>query len=81
MSYIIFAETYFYAIRKKENKKGFLFPKIIKNIKSTYQPVLEYLLICICYLVIIIFFDGFGYVSYASDICYYSLDIYNGIVK
>ena len=68
MSYIIFAETYFYAIRKKENKKGFLFPKIIKNIKSTYQPVLEYLLICICYLVIIIFFDGFGYVSYASEI-------------
>lgn len=68
MSYIIFAETYFYAIRKKENKKGFLFPKIIKNIKSTYQPVLEYLLICICYLVIIIFFDGFGYVSYASVI-------------
>ena len=68
MSYIIFAETYFYAIRKKENKKGFLFPKIIKNIKSTYQPVLEYLLICICYLVIIIFFDGFGYVSYASII-------------
>ena len=41
---------------------------IIKNIKSTYQPVLEYLLICICYLVIIIFFDGFGYVSYASEI-------------
>lgn len=68
MSYIIFAETYFYAIRKKENKKGFLFPKIIKNIKSTYQPVLESLLICICYLVIIIFFDGFGYVSYASEI-------------
>lgn len=68
MSYIIFAETYFYAIRKKENKKGFLFPKIIKNIKSTYQPVLEYLLICICYLVIIIFFEGFGYVSYASEI-------------
>ena len=68
MSYIIFAETYFYAIRKKENKKGFLFPKIIKNIKSTYQPVLEYLLICICYLVIIIFFDGFDYVSYASEI-------------
>ena len=68
MSYIIFAETYFYAIRKKENKKGFLFPKIIKNIKSTYQPVLEYLLICLCYLVIIIFFDGFGYVSYASEI-------------
>ena len=68
MSYIIFAETYFYAIRKKENKKGFLFPKIIKNIKSTYQPVLEYLLICICYLVIIIFFYGFGYVSYASEI-------------
>lgn len=68
MSYIIFAETYFYAIRKKENKKGFLFPKIIKNIKGTYQPVLEYLLICICYLVIIIFFDGFGYVSYASEI-------------
>lgn len=68
MSYIIFAETYFYAIRKKENKKGFLFPKIIKNIKSTYQSVLEYLLICICYLVIIIFFDGFGYVSYASEI-------------
>lgn len=68
MSYIIFAETYFYAIRKKENKKGFLFPKIIKNIKSTYQPVLEYLLICICYLVIIIFFDSFGYVSYASEI-------------
>lgn len=68
MSYIIFAETYFYAIRKKENKKGFLFPKIIKNIKSTYQPVLEYLLICICYLVIIIFFDGFSYVSYASEI-------------
>lgn len=68
MSYIIFSETYFYAIRKKENKKGFLFPKIIKNIKSTYQPVLEYLLICICYLVIIIFFDGFGYVSYASEI-------------
>ena len=68
MSYIIFAETYFYAIRKKENKKGFLFPKIIKNIKSTYQPVLESLLICICYLVIIIFFDGFDYVSYASEI-------------
>lgn len=68
MSYIIFAETYFYAIRKKENKKGFLFPKIIKNIKSTYQPVLESLLICICYLVIIIFFGGFGYVSYASEI-------------
>lgn len=68
MSYIIFAETYFYAIRKKEKKKGFLFPKIIKNIKSTYQPVLEYLLICICYLVIIIFFDGFDYVSYASEI-------------
>ena len=68
MSYIIFAETYFYAIRKKENKKGFLFPKIIKNIKSTYQPVLEYLLICICYLVIIIFFDSFGYVPFASEI-------------
>mgnify|MGYP000576304748 CR=1 FL=1 len=68
MSYIIFAETYFYAIRKKENKKGFLFPKIIKNIKSTYQPVLESLLICICYLVLIIFFDGFDYVSYASEI-------------
>ena len=68
MSYIIFAETYFYAIRKKENKKGFLFPKIIKNIKSTYQPVLESLLICICYLVIIIFFDVFDYVSYASEI-------------
>lgn len=68
MSYIIFSETYFYAIRKKENKKGFLLPKIIKNIKSTYQPVLEYLLICICYLVIIIFFDGFDYVSYASEI-------------
>lgn len=68
MSYIIFAETYFYAIRKKENKKGFLFPKIIKNIKSTYQPVLESLLICICYLVIIILFDGFDYVSYASEI-------------
>lgn len=68
MSYIIFAETYFYAIRKKENKKGFLFPKIIKNIKSTYQPVLESLLICICYLVIIIFFGGFGSVSYASEI-------------
>lgn len=68
MSYIIFAETYFYAIRKKENKKGFLFPKIIKNIKSTYQPILEYLLICICYLVIIIFFDSFGYVPFASEI-------------
>lgn len=68
MSYIIFAETYFYAIRKKENKKGFLFPKIIKNIKSTYQPILKYLLICICYLVIIIFFDSFGYVPFASEI-------------
>lgn len=80
MSYIIFAETYFYAIRKKENKKGFLFPKIIKNIKSTYQPVLEYLLICICYLVIIIFFDGFGYVSYASEIYVIIVWIYTMIL-
>lgn len=78
--YVIFSEIYFYIIRTSRQRKKFLLPRIIENFKTAWRTILIYGFVCICHLILVIYFAQYEYCFYVKWIFYIMIWIYSIIL-